>query len=48
MRYCNNRKIFTIFIIKRVTRYINKYIFIYKFLFTYFPLYNNNNYYCYS
>ena len=43
MRYYNNYKIFIIFIIKKVTRYINKYIFIYKFLFTYFPLYNNNN-----
>ena len=47
MRYYNNRKVFIIFVIKKVTRYINKYIFIYKFLFTYFSFYNNNNYYYY-
>ena len=47
MRYYNNYKIFIIFIIKKVTRYINKYILIYKFLFTYFPFYNNNNNYYY-
>ena len=32
MRYYNNRKIFIIFIIKRVTPYINKYIYVFSSL----------------